>query len=320
MWSWDFGDGVKEGMLASPVHTYTQPGSYTVTLSASSQNGGSDVETKVGYITVGSVTPTPTVPPQPGINADFSASPRSGSSPLTVQFTDLSTGSPTMWSWDFGDGVKEGMLANPVHTYTKEGSYTVTLSASNQYGSSDVECKSGYITVGNIPGPVDSIQVYPGWNYISVPKKLAQGKDTASIFANINVDGHSIFQYDAITGKWQVMNPSSPVKPLDAIWLYSRGSDKVPLTYSTDPVQTPPTKELRKGWNAVGFTGVVPLQAKFTFLSVQDKWINCLGFNEGIQQYDEMIIKGKNDDLLLYPYSGYWIFMSDNGTLAAVSA
>ena len=313
MWSWDFGDGVKEGMLANPIHTYTKGGSYTITLSASNQYGSSDIETKYGYITVGSVPPS-------GINADFTASPRSGSSPLTVQFKDLSTGGPTMWSWDFGDGVKEGMLANPIHTYTKEGSYTVTLSASNQYGSSDIETKPGYISVSNSPGPVDSITVYPGWNYISVPKKLAQGKDTASIFSNINVDGHSIFQYNAITGQWIVMNPSSPVKPLDAIWIYSRAADKIPLTYSSDPLQTPPTKELRKGWNAVGFTGLSPVGAKFTFLSVQDKWVNCLGFNEEKQQYDDMIIKGRNDEVLLYPFSGYWLFMSDNGTLAAISA
>ncbi|HOL41272.1 MAG TPA: hypothetical protein PLY78_05515, partial [Methanospirillum sp.] len=42
--------------------------------------------------------------------------------------------------------------------------------------------------------------------------------------------------------------------------------------------------------------------------------------NEEKQQYDTMIIKGRNDDTRLYPYSGYWLFMSDNGTLAAISA
>lgn len=258
--------------------------------------------------------------PQPGIKADFSASPRSGAAPLTVQFTDLSTGSPTMWSWDFGDGTTEGMLGNPVHTYTKDGTYTVSLTASNQYGQSDMVVKSGFIQVSSSPQPVDSIPIYPGWNFVSVPKKLAPGKDTAAIFSHIQVDGHSIFQYDAVSGQWITMTQSSQVKPLDAVWVYSRTQDQVPLIYDSDPLQTPPTKELKKGWNAVGFTGLAPLEAKFTFLSVQDRWVNCLGFNEQKQQYDEMIIKGRNDDTRLSPYNGYWLFMSDSGTLAGISA
>ncbi|WP_214036803.1 PKD domain-containing protein [Methanospirillum sp.] len=269
--------------------------------------------------------------PQPGIQADFSASPRSGAAPLTVQFTDLSTGGPTMWYWDFGDGIIPAdasctsetdchNIANPIHTYRNDGIYTVTLTASNQFGASDTRVKSGFITVGSGPQPVDSIRIYPGWNFISVPRKLAPGKDTAAIFSHIQVDGHSIFQFDAVTGQWITMTSSSQIKPLDAVWIYSRTTDTVPLTYNSDPLQTPPTKELRKGWNAVGFTGLEPLEARFTFLSVQDKWVNCLGFNEEKQQYDEMIIKGRNDDSRLYPHTGYWLFMSDSGTLAAISA
>ncbi|MDD3573555.1 MAG: PKD domain-containing protein [Methanospirillum sp.] len=269
--------------------------------------------------------------PQPGIQADFTASPRSGTAPLTVQFTDLSTGGPTLWYWDFGDGIIPAdvscssetdchNIANPIHTYRSDGTFTVTLTASNQFGASDTKVKSGFITVGNSPQPVDSIRIYPGWNFISVPRKLAPGKDTAAIFSHIQVDGHSIFQYDAVTGQWITMTSSSLIKPLDAVWIYSRTTDTVPLIYNSDPLQTPPTKELRKGWNAVGFTGLEPLEARFTLLSIQDKWVNCLGFNEEKQQYDEMIIKGRNDDSRLYPHSGYWLFMSDNGTLAAISA
>ncbi|KAF5090824.1 PKD domain-containing protein [Methanospirillum sp. J.3.6.1-F.2.7.3] len=332
MWFWDFGDGIIPAnatcsgtdcnTIANPVHTYTREGTYTVTLTASNQYGASDTEVKQAFITVGQVTP--------GINADFTASPRSGNTPLTVQFTDLSTGGPTMWFWDFGEGIIPAnvtcsgtdcnTIANPVHTYTKEGTYTVTLTASNQFGASDTEVKPGYISAGGSPHPTDSMPIYPGWNFVSVPKKLAPGKDTAAIFSHIQVDGHSIFQYNAVTGQWITLTASSQVKPLDAVWIYSRTSERVSLTYDSDPLQTPPTKELRKGWNAIGFTGLEPLEAKFTFLSVQDKWVNCLGFNEEKQQYDAMIIKGRNDDARLYPYSGYWLFMSDNGTLAAISA
>jgi len=77
--------------------------------------------------------------------ANFSGTPTSGSSPLTVTFTDLSTGSPTAWSWNFGDG-GTATTQNPGHQYTTAGTYTVTLTASNSCGS-DGETKTGYITV-----------------------------------------------------------------------------------------------------------------------------------------------------------------------------
>lgn len=61
---------------------------------------------------------------------DFSASPTSGNAPLKVAFTDNSTGSPTSWNWDFGDGTNS-TEENPVHTYNSSGQYTVTLTEKN---------------------------------------------------------------------------------------------------------------------------------------------------------------------------------------------
>lgn len=63
-----------------------------------------------------------------GIGADFIASPLSGHPPLTVAFTDLSTGLPSAWLWDFGDG-HTSTDQNPTHTYDTAGSYDVTLTA-----------------------------------------------------------------------------------------------------------------------------------------------------------------------------------------------
>jgi PKD repeat protein len=77
--------------------------------------------------------------------AAFSGTPTSGSAPLTVSFTDLSTGSPTSWAWTFGDG-GTSTAQNPSHTYSEPGTYTVTLTATNAYGS-DVETKVGYVVV-----------------------------------------------------------------------------------------------------------------------------------------------------------------------------
>ena len=85
------------------------------------------------------------------IVADFSATPIFGTLPLSVSFTDQSTGSPTSWFWDFGDGSTSD-LQNPIHTYTAEGNYTVNLTASNGNGSSsktaEIEVKKPTINEG----------------------------------------------------------------------------------------------------------------------------------------------------------------------------
>jgi len=78
--------------------------------------------------------------------AAFVANTTFGSSPLSVLFTDQSTGSPISWYWSFGDGTTS-LLQNPVHTYTspkKTQSYTVILTVSNAFGSTTVR-KNAYI-------------------------------------------------------------------------------------------------------------------------------------------------------------------------------
>lgn len=88
----------------------------------------------------------PDVPPAPV--AAFTGSPLTGEAPLSVSFTDTSTGSPTSWLWSFGDG-KLSAEQNPVHVYETPGSYDVNLKASNE-GGFDTEQKDGYIVV-NVP-------------------------------------------------------------------------------------------------------------------------------------------------------------------------
>jgi PKD repeat protein len=77
--------------------------------------------------------------------ADFEGIPTSGTAPLTVNFTDLSSGNPTSWSWTFGDGGTSS-AQNPSYEYTSAGTYTVSLTATNAYGN-DTETKVDYITV-----------------------------------------------------------------------------------------------------------------------------------------------------------------------------
>jgi PKD repeat protein len=79
--------------------------------------------------------------------ANFTASPTSGSAPLTVQFSDTSSGSPTSWAWDFdNNGSTDSTAQHPSYTYAAAGNYTVRLTATNAVGS-DGETKTNYISV-----------------------------------------------------------------------------------------------------------------------------------------------------------------------------
>jgi YVTN family beta-propeller protein len=135
-WNWNFGDG-SNSTEQNPEHTYSVAGNYTVNLTAANLNG---TDSKLATITV--LEPDLPVPPV----ADFSSDITMGNVPLSVQFTDASTGNPTEWCWEFGDGEYSG-LQNPIHTYYTAGNYTITLGVSNAEGSGSI-VKAGYIQVG----------------------------------------------------------------------------------------------------------------------------------------------------------------------------
>ena len=81
------------------------------------------------------------------LKADFEANPTHGTPPLTVNFTDKSTGNPTSWEWDFdNDGTVDSTAQNPTHTYNNLGWYTVKLTVSDGT-SSDTCVKKMYILV-----------------------------------------------------------------------------------------------------------------------------------------------------------------------------
>jgi len=82
-------------------------------------------------------------------NAQFVGTPLSGPATLTVNFTDLSSSSPTSWLWTFGDG-DTSTSQNPTHDYLTAGLYTVSLQATNATGTGSIT-KTDYITVTGSP-------------------------------------------------------------------------------------------------------------------------------------------------------------------------
>lgn len=122
-WAWDFGDGSKSA-AQNPVHEYSSDGVYSVRLTIANSKGLNSTQ-KINYITVSTQPPS----------SNFFSNITSGNVPLTVQFTDTSTGSPVLWNWNFGDG-STSTEQNPTHTYISAGTYDVNLVVSNVAGTS----------------------------------------------------------------------------------------------------------------------------------------------------------------------------------------
>ncbi|MFA5296229.1 MAG: PKD domain-containing protein [Methanoregulaceae archaeon] len=145
-WAWDFdNDGITDSVLQNPTKTYTTAGTYTVKLTVTGP-GGSDSETKTGLITV--TYPAPV--------AEFIANPTSGTAPLTVAFSDQSTGTVTSWAWDFGDG-GNSTDQNPSHTFAA-GTHTVSLTMTGPGGSA-TRTRAGYITATGLTADFIADQV-----------------------------------------------------------------------------------------------------------------------------------------------------------------
>lgn len=138
-WNWNFGNG-NTSVLQNPTATYFTPGTYTVTLTASNLNG-SNTLIRTQYITV---YEPPTV--------NFMANTRTGCFPLRVQFSDLSMpgagNTNVSWSWDFGNGLTSTQQ-NPLVTYNTAGTYTVSLTVTNDKGCTRTVTRPNYITVTN---------------------------------------------------------------------------------------------------------------------------------------------------------------------------
>jgi len=146
-WNWSFGDG-SGSTEHYPVHTYQVNGTYNVTLTVSGPSG-TDTFTYPGCVTVG---------PRPPV-AQFGADPeRADYAPLTVTFNDNSMGDITGWLWTFGDGTTSAEQ-NPVHTYQKQGNYSVGLTVSGPAGTSTVK-DWAFILVGPFPPVADFDVIY----------------------------------------------------------------------------------------------------------------------------------------------------------------
>lgn len=135
-WIWNFGDGTIDTLASAPFqHKYTTPGVYDVSLKVVDSKGCTDSLVKLQYILVSKPI------------AQFTSDTLSCTSGI-INFNNLSTGYGLSYLWNFGDGTTSTSPA-PVHTYTSEGTFTVTLSLLDQYGCTDTIIRPSYVRIAD---------------------------------------------------------------------------------------------------------------------------------------------------------------------------
>ena len=176
-WNWDFGDGANS-TEQNPFHEYTDPGEFTVILNVTNAYGSDSNQSSVKVL----------LPPHPDAPvAAFSLDPSSGKVPLSVSFTDLSTGNVTAWKWDFGDGANS-TEQNPFHEYTDAGTYSVSLNVTNAYGSDILE-KTTCISVTKPASRTSSRSSGGGTSDLSVSSQsgISKGDSTDFTFKKTSI-------------------------------------------------------------------------------------------------------------------------------------
>jgi PKD repeat protein len=195
-YEWDVDDdGTYEYSTSSPTqsHTYDQDGIYTVRLRVTDNLGATDEATATA--TIADTSPT----------AAFTGSPTSGSAPLTVNFTDNSTGydQPLSYAWDFDFITNPGIDStdqNPTYIYNSEGTYTVKLTVTDSDGSSNEIIETNYITVSpgacaNLPVWIEGTPAY----YSSLQTAYYEAFDNDSIFSHAGALAENIILNRDIT-------------------------------------------------------------------------------------------------------------------------
>jgi len=224
----------------------------------------------------------------------------------------------------FLDGIDTGEVTNTTLTRVSPGDHTVTLTLDG-YADAAATVTVAEDQTATIHLDLESaaITLHPGWNFVSTPKRLADGQNTIAIFDEVDTADHSVLLYNG-SQSWEAMSSQEGFEPLDGIWIYANGTYTIPLHFAAGSVQAPPTKDLDEGWNAIGFSDTVPATAADTLLSVDDAWTTLIAFDAEEQAYGISIINdatGRHgDDRLMDPMQGYWLYMNVPDTLAAIGA
>jgi hypothetical protein len=312
-------NGVFQENVPSGVQTFTATGlspatAYTVGTRTVGTTG------LVNQTWVNHTATTASVPPVPPTSITNLHNTTYQQTLITWAWTD-----PTSADFDhimvYRDGVFQANVTAGTQSFTATGlspatAYTVGTRTVGTTGLVNQTWVNHTATTRHHPQTSMFINLYPGWNFVSTPRTLADGSNTiGTVFEGVDTGGRSIFLYDASIKRWITVSRSDEFTPLDGIWIYSTIHKQVNLTFRIGAITPPPTKPLYPGWNAIGFAGEEPRTAQATLISVDDpgikKWAQVVGWNAQSGLYNTPIANVESEyGNMMNPTSGYWVFMN----------
>ncbi|MGE5317653.1 MAG: PKD domain-containing protein, partial [Chloroflexota bacterium] len=194
-WYWDFGDG-STSTDQFPVHTYAQSGIYFVCLTVTNDSTNC-YSNYCDNVMVGDITCMAQFTYWPSVD--------SLNQPFATQFYDLSYGTPTQWTWSFGDGTASSEQ-NPIHVYAQSGLYQVCLAITGE------DCESTWCM------DVYVDQVYPMcYNYFTYSNAgndvVFEGYCSSSLPTN--------YLWDFGDGTYSELNPATHTYPAPGVYYVS---------------------------------------------------------------------------------------------------
>ncbi|MDP8220860.1 MAG: PKD domain-containing protein [Candidatus Stygibacter frigidus] len=258
----------------------------------------------------------------PNLIADFEAALTTVIADQEIEFTDISTGNPVSWQWDFeNDGVIDSYEQNPVWIYDEPGIYSVSLTVTNEVVRDTVtELKEDYITVLPATGFVTvEKQLLSSWNWFSL-NVTANNMDINNVLESVEGSGHFLKDQSSFAFYYPETGWIGNLSEFDNYSMYKISMNaQSTLTVQGVPVNVEQTVyDLNSGWNWISYAPQTVDSLTSAFQDILDyvytiqnqthsadfypEWNLWLGDLQYLEPLDAYKLRISEDCSFCYPY------------------